>query len=43
MQKKAERKLKEMEKRVLFAQKQKEMIEYLEDYISKITDIISGV
>ena len=26
-----------------FIQKQKELIEYLEDHISKITDIISGV
>lgn len=26
-----------------FIQKQKEMIEFLEDHISKITDIISGV
>jgi hypothetical protein len=26
-----------------FIQKQKEMIEYMEDHISKITDIISGV
>lgn len=26
-----------------FIQKQKEVIKYLEDYISKITDIVSGV
>ena len=26
-----------------FIQKQKELIEYLEDHISKITDIISGI
>ncbi|MFR7848220.1 MAG: hypothetical protein ACLU8S_12085 [Coprococcus phoceensis] len=35
--------LKQIEIQEEFIQKQKEMIEYLEDYISKITDIISGV
>ena len=37
--------LKKMEKRALekFIQKQKELIEYLEDHISKITDIISDI
>ena len=33
--------LKQIEIQEEFIQKQKEMIEYLEDYISKITDIIS--
>lgn len=35
--------LKQIEIQEEFIQKQKEMIEYLEDHISKITDIISGV
>ena len=35
--------LKQIEIQEEFIQKQKEMIEFLEDHISKITDIISGV
>ena len=35
--------LKQIEIQEEFIQKQKELIEYLEDHISKITDIISGV
>ena len=35
--------LRQIEIQEEFIQKQKEMIEYLEDHISKITDIISGV
>ena len=35
--------LKQIEIQEEFIQKQKEMIEYLEEHISKITDIISGV
>lgn len=35
--------LKQIEIQEEFIQKQKEMIEYLEDHISKITDIVSGV
>ena len=35
--------LKQIEIQEKFIQKQKELIEYLEDHISKITDIISGV
>ena len=34
--------LKQIEIQEEFIQKQKEMIEFLEDHISKITDIISG-
>ena len=34
--------LKQIEIQEEFIQKQKELIEYLEDHISKITDIISG-
>ena len=35
--------LKQIQIQEEFIQKQKELIEYLEDHISKITDIISGV
>ena len=35
--------LRQIEIQEEFIQRQKEMIEYLEDHISKITDIISGV
>ena len=35
--------LKQIEIQEEIIQKQKEMIEFLEDHISKITDIISGV
>ena len=35
--------LKQIEIQEEFIKKQKEMIEYLEDHISKITDIVSGV
>lgn len=35
--------LKQIEIQEEFIQKQKEMIEYLENHISKITDIVSGV
>ena len=35
--------LKQIEIPEEFIQKQRELIEYLEDHISKITDIISGV
>lgn len=35
--------LKQIEIQEEFIQKQKELIEYLEDHISKITDIISSV
>ena len=35
--------LKQIEIQEEFIQKQKEMIEFLEDHISKITDIISSV
>lgn len=35
--------LKQIEIQEEFIQKQKEMIKFLEDHISKITDIISGV
>ena len=35
--------LKQIEIQEKFIQKQKELIEYLEDHISKITDIVSGV
>ena len=35
--------LKQIEIQEEFIQKQNELIEYLEDHISKITDIISGV
>ena len=35
--------LKQIEIQEEFIQKQKELIEYLEDHISKITDIISGI
>ena len=35
--------LKQIEIQEEFIQKQKELIEYLEDHISKITDIVSGV
>ena len=35
--------LKQIEIQEEVIQKQKEMIEFLEDHISKITDIISGV
>ena len=35
--------LKQIEIQEEFIQNQKEMIEFLEDHISKITDIISGV
>lgn len=35
--------LKQIEIQEEFIQKQKELIEYLEEHISKITDIISGV
>ena len=35
--------LKQIEIQEEFIQKQKEMNEFLEDHISKITDIISGV
>ena len=35
--------LKQIEFQEEFIQKQKEMIEFLEDHISEITDIISGV
>ena len=35
--------LKQIDIQEEFIQKQKEMIEFLEDHISKITDIISGV
>ena len=35
--------LRQIEIQEEFIQKQKEMIEFLEDHISKITDIISGV
>ena len=35
--------LKQIEIQEEFIQKQKELIEYREDHISKITDIISGV
>ena len=35
--------LKQIEIQEEFIQKQKEMVEFLEDHISKITDIISSV
>ena len=35
--------LKQIEIQEEFIQKQKELIEYLEEHISKITDIVSGV
>ena len=35
--------LKQIEIQEEFIQNQKELIEYLEDHISKITDIISGI
>lgn len=35
--------LRQIEIQEEFIQKQKEMIEYLEEHISEITDIISGV
>ena len=35
--------LKQIEIQEEFIKKQKEMIEYLEDHISQITDIVSGV